>query len=223
MKHHYWAIIPAAGLGTRMGSTVKKQFMKLSDGREILIHTLERFEAAPQIEGIVLACAADDIAQTQALIEQYHLAKVRKIVHGGVTRQLSVYAALQTVPEECDFAVIHDAARPYLTAEDLEKALADAEANGACSLAIPVKDTIKETDTSGFVKRTPDRSHLWQVQTPQVLPRKELLEAHNRAYVLGDVTNTDDAQVLEKHGKVRVHLCFGSYANIKVTTPDDLK
>ena len=217
-----WAVVPAGGSGSRMHSAVKKQFLTLADGVPILIHSLAVLDKCPGISGIVLVTAPEDRETCQDLIRQATITKVRIYADAGSTRQQSVYNGLSVLPESCDYAAIHDAARPYLTAEDLSRVLADAAEYGASCLAVPVKDTIKIADVDGFIESTPDRSLLWAMQTPQVFRLDWILPAHQAAATVGDASCTDDAQVLEKYSSHRVHLCPGSYTNIKITTASDL-
>ena len=221
-KPEIWAVIPAAGSGSRMGTPIKKQFLTLSDGREILAHSLEIFERCPRIYGIVLVTGSEDILQCQQILCREGFHKVQKILPGGKTRQASVLAGLTALPESCDYVAVHDAARPYLTPNDLERVLDDAILYGASLMAVPCKDTIKRADADGFVVETPERSSLWNIQTPQVFERCLLLSAHKAAEAHGDSACTDDGQVVEKYTAQRVHLCSGSYSNIKITTPEDL-
>ncbi|MBQ5960429.1 MAG: 2-C-methyl-D-erythritol 4-phosphate cytidylyltransferase [Firmicutes bacterium] len=217
-----WGIVAAGGSGSRMQSAVKKQFLTLSDGIPILIHSLSVLEACNEIQGIVLVCAPEDRETCQALIREAGLTKIRLFADAGATRQQSVYNGLSALPQSCDYAAIHDAARPYLTSADLSNVLADAVQYGASCLAVPVKDTIKIADKNGFIESTPDRSLLWAMQTPQVFRKDWILQAHQQAADAADYACTDDAQVLEKYSSHRVHLCPGSYTNIKITTMSDL-
>lgn len=219
----FWTVLPAAGSGSRLGGSVKKQFLPLSDGRQLLVHTLQIFQDCSRIEGIVLVTAAEDIPLCRSLCQQYHFTKVAAVLAGGATRQESVRSGLLALPEQCTHAVIHDAARPYLTQKDLEAVLDDALRYGASLMAVPAKDTIKRADPGGFVLETPDRSTLWNIQTPQVFEKELILRAHEKAAERSDTYCTDDGQVVERYTSHPVHLCRGSYGNRKITTPDDLK
>lgn len=218
-----WAVVAAGGSGSRMNSSVKKQFLTLSDGVPILIHSLTVLESCPRISGIVLVCAPEDRKTCKDMILQAGLTKVSAYADAGKTRQQSVLNGLCALPESCDYAAIHDAARPFLTPEDLSHVLEDAAEYGASCLAVPVKDTIKVADRDGYIESTPDRSLLWAMQTPQVFRRDWILKAHQAAAAASDHSCTDDAQVLEKYSAHRVHLCAGSYTNIKITTASDLQ
>lgn len=221
-KPSIWALLPAAGSGSRMGSPIKKQFLILPDGREILTHSIQLFEDCSRISGILIVTGNEDIPQCQELVRKYRFTKVRQIVEGGATRQESVLHGLLALPECCEYVAIHDAARPYLTVADLNAVLDDALSYGASVMAVPSKDTIKRSDANGFVVETPNRSTLWNIQTPQVFERKLILEAHRAAAKRGNFFCTDDAQIIEMYAHHPVHLCSGSYSNIKITTPEDL-
>lgn len=218
-----WAVVAAGGTGSRMHLSVKKQFLTLPDGKTILIHSLSVLDSCPGIHGIVLICAPEDREICRDLISEAGLTKIRVWADAGETRQQSVLNGLSALPESCGYAAIHDAARPYLTAGDLSRVLDDAAEYGASCLAVPVKDTIKIADPDDFIESTPDRSRLWAVQTPQVFRLDWILPAHQAAAAASDYSCTDDAQVLEKYSDHRVHLCTGSYTNIKITTVSDLR
>lgn len=227
---NFWAVVAAGGSGSRMHQSEKKQFLPLSDGRTILAHSLSIMQECPLIKGIVLICAAEDRERSDAIAHTEGITKLRSIAGAGTTRQQSVlhglealHALLNDDPSESpDYVAIHDAARPYLTQEDLLHVLLDAQEHGASCLAVPVKDTIKQTDANGFVIMTPPRDTLWSMQTPQVFRMDLILAAHRAAVLAGDSSCTDDAQVLERYGNCPVHLCRGSYTNRKITTQEDL-
>lgn len=218
----FWALIPAAGSGSRMGTAVKKQFLPMKDGRELLFHTLDIFQRHDAVSGIVLPVSEEDIPFCQKRCAELGFTKVIQVVSGGATRQESVRKGLAALPHDCTHVIIHDAARPFLDLSSLDRVLADGERYGASILAVPVKDTIKMDDGNGFVRMTPDRSALWSVQTPQVFRKDLILEAHRAAFLAGDAGCTDDAQVVERYTNHPVRLTLGAYSNLKITTPEDL-
>lgn len=218
----YWAVIPAAGGGSRMGGQGPKQYLPLA-GRALIEHSLARFVDANWIEGVVVALASGD-RQFAALPLAGH-AKVRATT-GGARRADSVLAGLRLVrqlcggsPERCH-VLVHDAARPCLTSADLER-LRDAadDAHGAL-LALPAADTIKRGDDSERVVETLDRRRLWRAQTPQLF-RLDLLAAALEAAMGSSTEITDEASAMEAAGH-RPRLVRGSERNIKVTYPEDL-
>lgn len=220
------ALIPAAGQGKRMGNQVNKQFLCLA-GLPILVHTLTVFERHPRIDAIVLVCREEeqDFCRKE-IVEKFNLKKVVAVVAGGDERQQSVYNGLQALPPDTELVVVHDGARPFVSAEVIDRTLEgafEALERGACAAAIaavPVKDTIKEAGPGGVVAGTPDRTRLWQVQTPQVFAAGLLREAHDQARRDG-FAGTDDGALVEHLGRP-VQLVPGTYENIKITTAEDL-
>ncbi|HEX3038812.1 MAG TPA: 2-C-methyl-D-erythritol 4-phosphate cytidylyltransferase [Caproiciproducens sp.] len=213
------AIIVAAGNSSRMALEYSKQFVPLC-GIPAIVRTLSAFEAARRIDSVVIVCRGEDTEEIKKLIIQYHYKKIGEIVPGGRTRQQSVLAGIAATLEDAAYFAIHDGARALITAGEIDAAVEDAVRYGASSLAVPVKDTIKVADESGFIVSTPDRSILWAVQTPQVFERGIYLKALARAQEEG-ADYTDDCQLVEHLG-IKVHLCPGEYTNLKLTTPDDI-
>lgn len=214
---NYQVIIPAAGQGKRMNAGKNKQFIELK-GTPIIIHTLKVFEAHPNCSGIVLVINEQEREEFIMLLEQYEIKKVNRLVSGGAERQLSVYNGLQAV-DSCDFILVHDGARPFISHEQIEQLISGAVPTGAATLAVPVKDTIKRVN-NGLVVETVERSSLWSIQTPQAFRLSLILEAHQQA-ATDNYLGTDDASLIERVGK-QVSIVLGDYTNIKLTTPEDL-
>ncbi|WP_114638881.1 2-C-methyl-D-erythritol 4-phosphate cytidylyltransferase [Desulfofalx alkaliphila] len=216
-----YAVIAAAGTGSRMGTKTKKQYLELNK-LPILVHTLNLFEHCSLIDGITLVVGREEISWCQEeIVAKFNYSKVLSVVPGGDHRQQSVYRGLMAVPaRDEDLVVIHDGARPLLTEDLLTNAVLKAREVNAVVIAVPVKDTIKWADGRGRVTQTPPRDSLWAAQTPQIFNCKLLKEAHKRALAKGFV-GTDDASLVEDLGHA-VHLVPGSYENIKITTPEDL-
>ncbi len=210
-------IVVAAGKGSRMGTVESKQYLRLQD-KPIIIHTLEVFERSEVVGDIVVVTGADDTDRCQEWITQYGLRKVIKVVAGGHDRQESVYLGLQQLT--ADWVMVHDGVRPFVTEQQLQHCLVAAQQEGASVLAVPVKDTIKQVDTSLHIAGTPDRSTLWAIQTPQTFRYTDLLQAHQQAEQ-ANFRGTDDAMLVERLG-TPITVVEGSYTNIKLTTPDDL-
>jgi len=211
-------MVAAAGGSTRMGQP--KQHIKL--GRHpVLIHTLLTLQAVEEIDEILLIARPEDIPHFTALAAQVGVTKLRTAVPGGATRQQSVASGLAALPAEATLVGIHDGARPLVRGEDVAAVIATAKATGAAALAVPVKDTLKRTDESGFVTDTPDRAGLWRVQTPQVFDRAKLCAAMETALAEGK-DYTDDCQLMEAAGH-RVKLVPGLDTNLKLTTPEDIR
>ncbi|NLC71270.1 MAG: 2-C-methyl-D-erythritol 4-phosphate cytidylyltransferase [Desulfuromonadaceae bacterium] len=214
------ALIPAAGCGRRFGPGVRKQFLHLG-GRPVVVRTLEIFQNHPLIDKIFLIVPADETdCCRQEIVAGYGLAKIAGVVSGGEERQDSVANGLFACGSEADdIVVIHDGVRPMFPAEKLGQVILMARQNGACIVGVPVKDTLKEV-AGGVICGTPDRSRLWQAQTPQAF-RYDIIRRAYEAALEGGVRATDDAALVERLG-VKVRMIEGSYRNIKITTPEDL-
>jgi 2-C-methyl-D-erythritol 4-phosphate cytidylyltransferase / 2-C-methyl-D-erythritol 2,4-cyclodiphosphate synthase len=214
------AIIPAGGAGTRLKSHVAKQFLLL-DGLPILVHTLKVFQESKDIDDIILALPPDELVSIrQELIEKYGLTKVTTTVAGGNERQDSVRNCLGAIAGECDMVVIHDAVRPFVTQELIRQVVETASVTGAVSAGVKTKDTIKETKEDNNVVATVPRHNLWLTQTPQAFKFELLKEAYKQAYD-ENFYGTDDASLVERMGK-EVRMVEGFYANIKITTREDM-
>ncbi|MEG6523924.1 2-C-methyl-D-erythritol 4-phosphate cytidylyltransferase [Desulfotomaculum sp. 1211_IL3151] len=214
------AIIPAAGVGSRMGSQVKKQYLTLQD-RPVLTHTVGILEKTPEITGIVLVVASGEEVPCRELLLQANLfSKLMAVVPGGDHRQNSVYNGLCNLSSTTELVVIHDGARPLIQVDQISNVIKEARQVGAAALAVPVKDTVKMINDQGYVVTTPDREKLWAVQTPQVFRYDLIWEAHQAARAKGFYA-TDDCALVEALGK-QVKLVQGSYENIKITTPEDM-
>lgn len=212
-------VIPAAGSGKRMGSSVNKQFLLLA-GKPVLAYTVEVFQSSPFVEEIVIVGAKEDLPLISGLVKTHTYSKVAKITVGGAIRQASVYTGVKALSAEIGRVVVHDGARPLLTLEVFHRFLANAQGFPAAITAIPLKDTVKRVDDNGWVRETPVRDTLRAVQTPQLFDRHVLLDAHEQAMAKGFV-GTDDASILEWLG-YPVKVLAGAEENIKVTTPQDL-
>ena len=212
-------LIPAAGLGSRMGSDRNKLLLTLQ-GKPILAWTLLAAEKSLEITWIGIIGQPYDWDSFQEILWGLSLQKPVVIIPGGKTRQESVYKGLQHLPEDADRVLIHDGARCLATPELLDRcAVALASCPGLIA-AIPVKDTIKIVDDQGRVKDTPDRNYLWAAQTPQGFEVAALKRCHELGERGGWVV-TDDAALFEKCG-LPVQIVRGEETNLKVTTPEDL-
>ncbi len=215
------AIITAAGIGKRMRANQPKQYLELN-GRPILSHTLEKFQAARLIEGIVLVVdgASLDLVQDD-MLKKWPCAKVKWVVRGGDKRQDSVAQGLKAVPLGCEVVCVHDGVRPFITPEIIDRSVEEAASHGACIVAIPVKDTIKRVDMEGRIAETVERAGLWRAQTPQTFKYELFESAMNQAKSEG-FYGTDEASLVERFGH-EVYILAGDERNIKITTPEDLK
>ncbi|MEX2599067.1 MAG: 2-C-methyl-D-erythritol 4-phosphate cytidylyltransferase [Dehalococcoidia bacterium] len=209
------AIIVSAGGSTRMAG-VDKTLAPLA-GIPLIARTVEVFERSPFIGGIVLMVSQENVDPVARLCRERGWKKVDHILAGGARRQDTVRLGLEALSHQCEWVLVHDGARPLLSEQEIQHGLAVAQETGAAIAAVPAKDTVKVVDMHQMVERTLDRSRLVQVQTPQIF-RRDLLERAHRE-ITEDVT--DDAAMLECLG-IPVRVFPGAYANIKVTTPEDL-
>lgn len=213
------AIIMAAGKGKRMQTAVSKQFLPVC-GKEILAWTVDVFEKSPLVDTILLMASADGKEDVQHLWDSYGWKKVAAVLEGGKERQNSVANGLAAVGEETDIVLIHDGVRPFVTEEMIADSIVAAQAYGGAVIGVPAKDTIKVCSADGLAVETPDRSTLWQIQTPQTFQRDLIVNAYEKADRDGFL-GTDDASVAEFAGH-QVKVVMGSYRNIKITTKEDL-
>ena len=215
------AIIPAAGIGARMGSNKPKQFIDLC-GKPILAVTLSHFQQCNLVDKIVVVVSKDDVDYCRReIVDRYKLNKVFNVIVGGKRRQDSVRKGLEAVDDLCRWALIHDGVRPLVTTELIEKVIKAAKKFRAVITGLPVKETVKELDDQSMVLRSVDRSQLWLIQTPQIFRFEDINLAHQKAIKDGWEEATDDAFLIEKMG-IPVKIIEGEENNIKVTTPRDL-
>lgn len=236
-KNKIAAIIPAAGSGRRFGARENKPLHSLM-GKPLLIWPMEIFQGLDEISEIVPVVKQEDLETTYDLIEHYKITKVKKIVPGGAERQDSVYNALKALDSDTHLVLIHDGVRPLLDSELSKKIIyefinSNQSAQGSkfhgIVAAVPTKDTVKEVkmERSGdhsaniFVKKTLNRETVWAIQTPQIFFFDRLIDAHEKSKK-DSFYATDDSAILEKYG-CTIKVIMGSYRNIKITTPEDIK
>lgn len=216
------ALIPAAGMGKRMGASINKQYLKL-DGMPIVARTIAVFENSPAIDAIYLVIPEDEIPYCREhVVAAYGFRKVAAIVPGGRERQNSVMNGLNAIHGSISgdaVILVHDGVRPLITEQLIQESIAVAQRHDGALVAVPVKDTIKRV-TNGVVTATPPRDSLWQAQTPQAFRFSVLFKACLAAERDGYI-GTDDASIVEQYGG-EVHIIKGDYRNIKITTPEDL-
>ncbi|WP_299406582.1 2-C-methyl-D-erythritol 4-phosphate cytidylyltransferase [Acaryochloris sp. IP29b_bin.148] len=212
-------LIPAAGVGRRMGSDRNKLRLMLL-GKPLLAWTLQAAEIAASITWIGLIGQQADRPTWTALIRDLQLSKPVMFIEGGQTRQESVYNGLQALPWEAEQVLIHDGARCLATPGLLDRCADALNHYQGFVAAIPVKDTIKVVDANRQIQDTPDRSQLWAAQTPQGFHVTLLKDCHDKGRQQGWEV-TDDAALFEKVG-LPVHIVLGEETNLKVTTPEDL-
>lgn len=215
------AIVLAAGQGKRMHSKIQKQFLEIG-GKPILYYSMECFQKSPLIQDIILVTGEDMISYCQSeIVEKYDFTKVCKVTAGGKERYDSVYAGLLCC-QDTDYVYIHDGARPFVTEEMIQRGYEAVKRTNACVMGMPSKDTVKLADPSGYIKETPDRKIVWNIQTPQIFSY-DLIRGAYESIRKKDMTGvTDDAMVVEQETGTKILLVEGSYQNIKITTPEDL-
>lgn len=249
-KEVFAAVVLAAGRGKRMESSVHKQYLLLHE-KPVLYYALKAFEESP-VEEIVLVVGKGEIEYCQReIVEKYSFQKVSHIVEGGAERYHSVYCGLKAV-KGADYVLIHDGARPFLDEGIIKRSMQAAREHQACVAGMPVKDTIKLSDENEFAAATPDRNKVWMIQTPQAFSYDLIYQAYHTLLQIEEkkagwqknmpscsllnmqkvkeleqsreqIHITDDAMVVELLTDIPVKLVQGSYRNMKITTPEDLR
>lgn len=215
------AIVLAAGSGARLGGDVPKAYQSLN-GRPIVLRTLDKMFAARCVDSVILVVAGNALGHCRNLLQSDDTLRDRRwtLQVGGATRQQSARRGLDCVAVDCQMVVLHDAARPFISPALVDRCIETAAEKGAVVVGLPVRDTIKEVSSDRWIRATPDRNSLWEIQTPQVFQRDLILRAHERAECDGAVA-TDDAMLVERIG-VPVYVLEGERTNIKITVPEDL-
>jgi 2-C-methyl-D-erythritol 4-phosphate cytidylyltransferase len=219
------AILPAAGLGTRMGADAPKQF-RLLDGLPVVIFTLRRLATCSAISEFLIATRADEVDALAARLAEERLGRPVRVVRGGDTRQESVANALAETPADAELLLVHDAVRPLVTREQVERVIAEARTRRAAILGIPAMDTVKEVKRTSLpgdvalINSTIPRERIVLAQTPQVFHAALLREAFARAAAEG-ASGSDEAGLVERLGH-DVYVVLGSERNLKITKPGDL-
>lgn len=218
---HATAIIVAAGEGKRLGGAISKSLLPIA-GRPLVLRTLDRFFSAQCVEKVILVVGGKELGQSRALLEaDPNLSRRRWALQaGGASRQESVRRGLEKLEADCEIVAIHDGARPFVSPALIDRCVHETYRTGAVVVGVPAKDTIKVVSPEHWVQRTPARSTLWAIQTPQVFRKEIILEAHERG-MREAFEATDDAMLVERIGRP-VFLLEGERTNIKVTAPEDV-
>jgi 2-C-methyl-D-erythritol 4-phosphate cytidylyltransferase len=216
-------ILPAAGLGTRMGreksGVSRKQFMLL-EGAPILIHTVRKFLRCPLVSEIVVALRPEDGDWARGLLHLEHPSRPVRFVEGGETRQQSVENALATIAPDTELVAVHDAVRPFIDTELIEKVITEAAHTGAAIVGIVPVDTVKRVHKNK-IRATLPREHLVLAQTPQVF-RFDLLKRAFEMARQDSFLGTDESSLVERLEQIEVSVVQGSDRNIKITKPTDM-
>lgn len=213
-------IILAAGQGKRMKSKIQKQYLLLKE-KPVLYYSIRAFEQS-SVDTIVLVTGKEEMLYCkEEIIKRYNFQKIDYITEGGRERCHSVYKGLQALPKDIEYVLIHDGARPFVTKQMIEGTITAVKEYKACVVGMPVKDTIKITNTDQFSIQTPERQYVWAVQTPQAFSFELVWKAYSML-MEKEILVTDDAMVVETFLHYPVKLIEGSYKNIKITTPEDL-
>ena len=220
MARKVTAIVLAAGKGSRMNSDIPKQYLTLL-GKPVLFYSLQAFEAS-NVDNIVLVVGSGEQEYCKKeIIEKYHFNKVTHIVEGGAERYHSVFCGLQKM-DSAAYVLIHDGARPLISAAVINEALKRVAETGACVVGMPVKDTIQLVDEEKRIVSTPVRRRTWMAQTPQCFSYELIKSSYKKAIESEDALITDDAMVAQKYGGAEIVMLEGGYENIKITTPEDI-
>lgn len=211
------ALVPAAGTGMRMNLDLIKPLVQIQE-KPIIIYTLEALEAHPSIDEIILIFKKEGLVQARALVKEYNIKKVSRVIGGGSTRKESVRNGLEVVDSKTKFVLIHDGVRPFIDQASITRVIEAARNHGAAILGVPVKSTIKKIQANSEVDTTIKRENLWEIQTPQVFERELIQKAYLSA---SKHAVPDDAALVELMGK-KIKVVMGSYFNIKITTQEDL-
>lgn len=212
------AIIPAAGMGIRMGGATPKQFLSL-EGVPIFVHTLRKFALADVIDEIYLGLRSEERERAEKEIEPERFSKTVRLVAGGASRQETVARCLKEAPENTELVVVHDAVRPFIELDMIQRVVEAARKEGAAILGIPSVDTVKQVERQMILGTIP-RERIVLAQTPQAFRYSVLREAFDRAAADG-FNGTDESSLVERLG-CNVTVLMGSDRNIKITKPSDL-
>lgn len=215
------AVVLAAGEGRRLGGEISKTYLPIA-GRPLVLRTLDRVFSARTVDNVVLVIAGADFARCESLLhDDRGLRNLPwSLQSGGATRQQSAKRGLEQVGSDTDIVIIHDGARPFVSAALIDRCVETAVDKRAVVIGVPVRDTIKVVSPDGWIQSTPERAGLWEIQTPQVFHRDLIIAAHERAEREGAQV-TDDAMIIERIGEP-VYVLQGEPNNLKITLPDDV-
>ncbi len=226
-KMHNIAVILAGGIGSRVGGNTPKQLLPLADGRSVLEHSVDAFEASPYIDEIVVVMHPDYIQTLQKLCRSNHWQKLTKLIPGGAERWESTYNAVSQLSTlnfqlSTPAILLHDAARPFVSQRIIAEVCQTLETHEAVTVAVPVTDTLYRTEDNQ-VCEIPDRSRFMRAQTPQAFRLTVIAEAFRRAMKEGKIAATDDVGILRRYmPEIPVFIVPGEETNRKITYREDL-
>lgn len=209
-------IVLAGGKGTRFGKGIKKQYIKLED-KEILQHTLDKFDDIDIVNNIIVVCDNDDIEH----IKTYNCKKIKTFTQPGTERMFSVNNALSVLDDDTDVVIVHDGVRPFFNKQKVYGLVDEAYKCGGSIFAVRSTDTIKKV-VNNIVTETVDRTNLYNVQTPQAFTKDLLISSYQKA-INNEIMCTDDSMVIEQCSDEKVAIIESDYENIKITTKIDLE
>lgn len=217
-------VIFAGGIGSRMNSkALPKQFLKVHS-KPIIVHTLEVFQESDAIDAVVISCVESGIDYLNELIETYRLSKVKKVVPGGETGQLSIYNGLLAAQEISDnedsIVLIHDGVRPLINVDLLAANVENVKQNGTAITSTPTKETFVVVDDNKEVVKIPSRAHSYIAKAPQSFHLRDILKYHQKALSEGITDSIDSCTLVSSYG-MKVSVVEGPFENIKITTPED--
>ena len=217
-------VVFAGGVGSRMHSKdVPKQFLEIHN-KPIIIHTLEYFEHNDEIDAVVISCVSEWISYLEKLLYKYRIEKVKRVVKGGATGQLSIYngllAAKEVAAGQESIVLIHDGVRPLISVELLSENIESVRKYGSAITSSVVKETIVVVDEEGMIEQVPSRNKSRVAKAPQSFRLEDILAAHERAMSDGIDNSIDSCTLMQSYG-YKLHMVDGPYENIKITTPDD--
>ncbi len=216
-----FAIIPAGGVGRRIGSNIPKQFIRINS-REVIAYTLSIFDNCESIDAIAVAVSKEYFPLMNKIIGENSFKKKIIISEGGKTRQDSVFSAIASVnPDAEDYVCVHDAARPFLSLEILKDAILTAGEKGNAVVALKARDTLAEVNSGNIVRNYPERDKVFYVQTPQIF-RFDIFEKAIKFAVKNNFQGTDESMLVFKIGE-KINLVEGELQNFKITTKEDLE
>lgn len=218
------AIITAGGVGTRMCSKdTPKQFLQIH-GKPIIVHTIENFEKHSEVDIIIISCLEEWIDYMKKLVKTYNLHKVKSIVPGGTTGQMSIYNGLieakKIVNDKKNIVLIHDGVRPFLNDKVISDNITSVEKYGNAITSVDVKETVIEIDENSFIKQVPERANTRHARAPQSFVLDELLSVHKKAQSDGITNSVDSCSLMQLYG-YKLHIVEGPNENIKVTSVSD--